>query len=148
MEPGAIDEPALDYSGDYTLYLDVEGPEAIDAQDRMIDGQIALNRAFVELEAGFDRFDADEPAAARERFTAAQDELGAARNAFEDVQDHEGARQALRDNSIGLLGIVDDLEEAFERFVTATEESEAGNDGRAGELVSEGWNMIQKAFEE
>lgn len=143
----AIEEPDLDYSGEYTQYVDVEGRGSVDAQELMIDGQRDVHRMFVEMDTGFQRYENEEFAAARERFVAAEDARRRAAEAFAAVQEHEYAWQDLRRQSIEMQAIVEDLAEAFELFIDATHEAEAGNHQKANELAEEGFFVLEKAFE-
>jgi len=52
-------DPALEDPGGYTLYVEIEGKEATDAQERIIDGKARLNQYFVELDAGFEQLEAE-----------------------------------------------------------------------------------------
>lgn len=147
LDTSSIDEPELDYRGEYTEFVDGEGPGTIDAQELMIDGQRNVHEMFVELNAGFERYENEEFVAARERFNAGEKARQRAEDAFAAVQEHEYAWQSLREESIGLLGIVEDLAEAFDLFVDATHEAEAGNHQEANELAQEGFFVLEQAFQ-
>lgn len=147
LDTSPIDEPELDYRGEYTEFVDVEGPGSIDAQELMVDGQRNLHELFVELNAGFERYQNEEFVAARERFNAGEEARQRAEDAYRAVQAHEFAWQSLREQSINLLGIVEDLAEALELFVDATHEAEAGNPQEANELAEEGFFVLEQAFE-
>lgn len=143
----AFEEPDLDYRGEYTRYVEVEGKGSVDAQELMIDGQREVHSMFVELNAGFDRYENEEFVVAREQFVAGEDARARAEEAFVAVQEHEFAWPDLRQRSIQMRGIVEDLAEAFELFIDATHEAEAGNPREANELAQEGFFVLEKAFE-
>lgn len=143
----SFDDIDLDYRGEPTQYVEVEGEGSIDAQELLIDGQLNIHQMFVELNDGFERYENGEFEAARERFTAGDEARQRAVDAFEAVQDHEFAWASLREESIGYLAIVEDIAEAFELFIDATNEAEAGNPQEANELAEEGFFVLDQAFQ-
>lgn len=140
-------DPALDYGGEYTQFLDINGPEMLDAQELSIDGQMYLNQTIVELDPGFQHWENEEFAAAGERFDAAAEAIRQSREALEAIQDHDAAWESLRQRSTQLLEVVTDVEEAVGLFVDAATEVEDGNVQEATELMEEGFSVFEQAFE-
>ncbi len=147
IDPAMIDNPDLDYQGEYTTFFEIEAPETIDAQMLREDGNHHIHHIFINLNAGFEAFENNNQTEARTSFEDANDSVQAAIDAFEAIQDHEYAWQDLREESINLQGIVEDIDDAVDLFIDATHEAEAGNDAEATELAEEGWWLIEQAFE-
>lgn len=148
LDSEALDEPDLDYSSRYTRYLDIQAPGTLDAVELSVDGQIHLNQAFVELNAGDQHYQAEEFTEARQRFEAGAEALQQSEEAYTAVQEHEHAYDNLRQDAIQILGLLEDLQEAFDRFVDGAQEAEAGNPQEANELMQEGFEILGQAFEE
>lgn len=147
IDADRLDEPDLDYRGEHTEYLDLEGPGSIDAQELLVDGQRDVHRMFVELNAGFELYENEEFEAARDRFQNADEIRLQALDSFEAVREHDQAWRALRQQSIGMIGTMEELGDAIGLFVDATVEAEAENFEKANELAQEGFSVMEAAFE-
>jgi tetratricopeptide (TPR) repeat protein len=144
IEDGALENEGLDYSGPLSEYVDVDAKGAIDAHDRFVEGVVHFNHAFLTLEEGFGELEADRVVAARERFEDARAEYDDAKAKFDAARTHDDAPDDLRNRAIGMVSTLEDTEGAFDKFVQATHELEAGNGQRAERLVGEGWSLFEE----
>lgn len=140
-------DPALEYSGEYTQFVAIDGPGELEVQRLFLDGRIHFNAIFVELEAGFDHWHDEEFAAARGRFEAAAEARQQSREAFDAVREHDAVWSDLHTESLNMIDILEELEDAIEAFVAATHEAEAGNHEESTELFEEGSRILERSIE-
>jgi hypothetical protein len=148
IDPSLVDEDDLEYRGEYIRYVEGEDPGAIDTQAHLVEGNVAFHEMFIEFEAATTHWENEAFVEARERFEAGQAARGRAEEAYTAAADHEFAWPDLRQEAITLGNIAADLKAAFDLWIEATHEAEAGNIGEANDLLLAGFGILEEAFQQ
>lgn len=142
----ALDEPALEYTGEPLDHLDLADMQAIDAAESYALANENLHLAFVQLENGQAHYEKEEFTEARETWETGRQRTTDAQATFEETLDNDFTPQNLREGSIAKLGVVEGMVDAYDKFVEGAREAENGNLAEATSLVSEGYNILDETF--
>lgn len=144
IDNDALDEPALEYTGEPLDHLDLEDRRAIDGTESYLVGYENVNLAFVQLEIGQGHYEEVAYAEARGEWETGRERAAAAETSFGDAIDNDYTPQNLHEESMGMLGAAKTIIEAFDKFVKGAEEAEAGNVENGDNLVLEGFGILEE----
>lgn len=141
-----LNEPDLDYSGDFVDYLDLEHRQEIVAGEDYCSGFEMFNLSFVQLEAGFNTWENEEFVEARSDWETGRMNLEDAQSNIQAVIDNEYAPDQINRFSNEVIGTIESMFEVFDKFIQATHETEDGNHEEAQQLVGEGFDILDQIF--
>lgn len=142
VDTDALNEPALEYSGDPLDHLDLDDRQAIEGADSYLSGSENIHLAFVQLETGQEHYEKEAFTDTREAWEVGRSKAQASKSAFEAAIDNGYTPQDLRQESIQVLGPIETIIEAFDKFVEGAKEAEAGNGEKANTLILEGFDIL------
>lgn len=143
----ALGEPELEYTGEPLDHLDLADRRAIDAAESYATANENLHLAFVQLEEGQEHYENEEFTETREAWEVGRQRTRDSKTAFEEAIDNDFTPQNLRQDSIAKLGVVEEIMNAYDKFVEGAKEAEAGNLEEATNLITEGYNILDQLFE-
>ncbi len=146
MDTEILDEPDLEYPGEALDYIEIGDRRVLDSAEDYAAGHESLQRSFVRFEVGFDHYENEEYAEAREEWEAGRSQLEEALTSFEAVVDNDHAPDEFHQDSITQIGVAESMLEAFDKFVEGAKESEAGNVEKGDNLVKEGLDILGDIF--
>lgn len=144
LDTAVLDEPELEYPDDPLDRIDLLDRQGLDAAEEYITAYEHTHLALVQLDEGSTHYEDEAYGEARQAWETGRSHLDEALSGFEAVVDNQHGPQEFHDDSINMLGIVETLIEAFDKFVEGATEAEAGNIETANQLVGEGFNLLSE----
>lgn len=146
IEPGALDEPELDYSDDVWAYISLDSADEIDHAETFVLGRRQMTAAWPQLGSGDFEYNNGNYEAAIDEWETGLDYATDARSHFQELADNPAVEDELQQGGEVLVQWVEDLQiTVFELLIEGAEAAQAGDVEEGDQLVQDAWDILLEA---
>lgn len=144
IDPDALGEPDLDYTGAVSAFLPQESQAEVEAIGTLTTGMKDFAAGNAELFDGFDAFEDEQYAVAASSFTAADTRFTDASDQFEELRDDQSLSADVRGPAIELTDTMDAFNSAVGYYIDAAEAAQDGDFTAAESLFADGNSELEE----